>query len=225
LTTTTHMFTSQLAPFFEKGALIESDNEEVMEKKIKGIFRKEKYKEIVLISRRETEQGKEKICGPRPWYLDKWWQEKLVNYILVEADGAMSKPIKAPAFHEPVIPECTTDLIGVIGIDALGLIIEEKNVFRPHIFGFLTNLGIGEEINIESVVSLVKHPQGLFKNRPNFAQTYLFINKINSKKREKLAEELMNNILKNNEVALDNIIIGNTFDINNPIYKGVFKAE
>ena len=43
-----------------------------------------------------------------------------VDFILNEADGSRMRPFKAPADHEPVVPECTTILVPVAGVDALG---------------------------------------------------------------------------------------------------------
>ena len=60
-------------------------------------------------------------------------------YILVEADGSKGRPIKAPAEHEPVIPDTTNILIGVIGMDAFGKEVTEVNVHRPEILSALTN--------------------------------------------------------------------------------------
>jgi probable selenium-dependent hydroxylase accessory protein YqeC len=160
LTTTTHMFTWQLTPFIKKENLIETDDKKVMEEKIKKCFDQNKNKAIVLIHHRIKEKEEEKISGPSPFYLDKWWKEKLADYFLVEADGAAGRSVKAPTSNEPVIPSSTTDLVGVIGIDALGLSLQEENVFRSQIFSQLTGLKLGEKIGIEALSLLICHPEG-----------------------------------------------------------------
>lgn len=208
LTTTTKMFAWQLSPFVKKGNLIEADDEKVMEEKIKKCFYQDKNREIVLIHYRIKEKEEEKISGPSPFYLDKWWKEKLADYFLVEADGAAGRPVKAPAFHEPLIPLSTTDLIGVIGFDALGLSLQEENVFRSQIFSQLTGLKLGEKIGIEALSLLICHPEGLFKGAPQNCRRHLFINKVEDSKDLKMAEELTFQVLKICHRRISDIIIG-----------------
>ncbi|HZK10987.1 MAG TPA: selenium cofactor biosynthesis protein YqeC, partial [Atribacterota bacterium] len=164
LTTTTKMFAWQLTPFMKKGRLIEGHNEETVRKFINKYFSvKSKTGRLAVIRKKIEDNGEEKVSGPSPDWLDKWWEDKLTDYFLIEADGAAGRPVKAPASHEPVIPLSTTNLIGVIGIDALGLSLQEENVFRSEIFSQLTGLKLGEKIGIEALSLLICHPEGLFK--------------------------------------------------------------
>jgi len=208
LTTTTHMFTWQLAPFIKKGNLIEFNDEKIMEDNIKKYFYQNKNREIVLVHHRIKEKEGEKISGPEPLYLDKWWEDKLADYFLVEADGAAGRPVKAPASHEPVIPLSTTDLVGVIGIDALSLSLQEENVFRSQIFSQLTGLNLGEKVGIEALAFLICHSQGLFKGVPPGCRRHLFINKVEDSKGLKMAEELTFEVLKICHRRISDIIIG-----------------
>ena len=64
-----------------------------------------------------TRLADEKLSAP-PISFDRI--KKLVDYVLVEADGAHRLPIKAHAPYEPVIPGCTDKTILVIGADAFG---------------------------------------------------------------------------------------------------------
>ncbi len=61
-----------------------------------------------------------KVQSVDPAFIDELCAKRLFDFILVEADGAKRKPIKAPADYEPVIPKSTTAVIGVIGLDCLG---------------------------------------------------------------------------------------------------------
>lgn len=45
---------------------------------------------------------------------------RMADYVLVEADGAKCLPLKAHAEHEPVIPDCASRTICVVGADGLG---------------------------------------------------------------------------------------------------------
>ena len=54
-----------------------------------------------------------------------------ISLIAVEGDGSRRRPVKAPAPHEPVIPDCTTHLVPVAGLDGLGLPLDAPYVHRP----------------------------------------------------------------------------------------------
>lgn len=209
LTTTTKMYTWQLAPFIKKGRLIEGHNEETIRESIEKYFSlKRKGGRLAVIGKKIEDNEEEKISGPPPDWLDQWWEDKLADYFLIEADGAAGRSVKAPASHEPVIPLSTTNLVGVIGIDTLGLSLQEENVFRSEIFSRLTGLKLGEKIEIEALTLLICHPEGLFKGAPPGCRCHLFINKAEDSNSIKIAEELAFQVLKIYHRRISDIIIG-----------------
>ncbi|MCK4240925.1 MAG: putative selenium-dependent hydroxylase accessory protein YqeC, partial [Candidatus Atribacteria bacterium] len=209
LTTTAKMFAWQLSPFVKNGKLLEGHNEEIIRESIKKYFSLErKGGRLAVIGEKIEDNGEEKVSGPPPEWLDKWWEEGLADFLLIEADGAAGRPVKASASHEPIIPSFTTDLVGVIGIDALGLSLQEENVFRSQIFSQLTGLKLGEKIGIEALALLICHPEGLFKGAPSDCRRHLFINKVEDSKEQKMAEELAFQVLKICHQRISDIIMG-----------------
>lgn len=208
LTTTTKMFAWQLDYFLKEGILVEGEEERVVQGRVNYFFAEQQRREIVVIRWRKEEGREIKYLGLPPEWLDKWWEEGLADFFLVEADGAAGRPIKAPAAHEPVIPSSTTDLVGVIGIDAWDLPLQEENVFRSQIFTQLTGAKLGEKIGIEALNALICHPEGLFKNTPQDCRCHLFINKVENSKAQKAAEELALQVLKTCHQRISDIIIG-----------------
>jgi len=217
LTTTTHMFAWQLKPFTKKGVLIENGDEKIMETIIKKYFSQEKNRELILVHHRAKDELGEKVVGPSSDYLRQWWSLELADYFLVEADGARGRPLKAPATHEPVICESTTDLIGVVGIDVLGLPLNEENVFRPNLFCKLTDMKMREKISLDAMAALILHPMGLFKSAPLHSKCHLFINKVDNEVRKESAEKLTAHVLRCNTGRIDDIIIGSASGISNPV--------
>ncbi|RKL61281.1 putative selenium-dependent hydroxylase accessory protein YqeC [Thermoanaerobacteraceae bacterium SP2] len=76
----------------------------------------------------------DKLLGVECNTLDYLFQQDIIDYFLIEADGAKQKPIKVPAEYEPCIPERATTVLGVIGIDAIGNTLNEKIFHRVDIF-------------------------------------------------------------------------------------------
>ncbi|WP_161566630.1 selenium cofactor biosynthesis protein YqeC [Senegalimassilia faecalis] len=58
-----------------------------------------------------------KLAEPRAAFSDLVCS---ADYVLVEADGAKTLPLKAHAEHEPVIPACAGRTVCVVGVDGLG---------------------------------------------------------------------------------------------------------
>lgn len=118
-----------------------------------------------------------KLVGFQPEIIDELWRAKLFRWILVEADGAARRPLKAPASHEPVIPVCSELLIGIIGLDGAGKPLEDKWVFRPELYAEITGLALGEVVTERSIATVIAHPKGIMKGCPPNAMRIAFLNK------------------------------------------------
>jgi probable selenium-dependent hydroxylase accessory protein YqeC len=118
-----------------------------------------------------------KIKSVEPAFIDELHASSWFDCILVEADGAKRKPIKAPAGYEPVIPKSTTLVIGVIGLDALGKEVSEENIHRCGLFCTCTGRKPGELIDRESFIKLIMSEKGLFKGAPAASRKFVLLNK------------------------------------------------
>ncbi len=106
--------------------------------------------------------------------------------ILVEADGSARRPVKAPAAHEPVIPDATTLLVPVLGLDAIGLPLGEPHIHRPELLRGL--LGIADPATAapaarftpEMAARLLLHPAGGQKGCPPATRILPLLNKADS---------------------------------------------
>ena len=117
----------------------------------------------------------------------------LFDVILVEADGAARKPVKAPNENEPVYPASVDLVIGVIGADCLGQPVSEELVHRPELFRRVTGAKTGEPVTARHLVNLISHPDGLFRHAPAGAPRVVFLNKYDTMDETTLsqAEELL----------------------------------
>jgi len=101
-----------------------------------------------------------------------------IDCILIEADGSKSRPFKAPAAHEPVILEITTILSPVVGMNCIGMPLDESAVHRPEIVVSLTGFETGSPITPEMVARTLAHPDGGAKGLPAGARLIPILNKI-----------------------------------------------
>lgn len=130
---------------------------------------------IVILGREVLPEGK--MTGIDPCLADRIFKRRIFDFVLVEADGAKRKPIKAPAAHEPRVPESTTCVLGVIGLDAMGKLLTEEVFHRARLFSREFGFEPGAAIDEDIVAALVTSRNGLFKNAPDWARKILVLNK------------------------------------------------
>jgi len=82
----------------------------------------------------------------------------LADYALIEADGARRLPLKAPAAHEPVIPEGARLVVAVAGIDGAGRPI--SLVHRPELYARLVGKAEDMPVTPEDIARVLCHPEG-----------------------------------------------------------------
>jgi len=119
---------------------------------------------------------KRKLIGLSPESVDVLWESDLFQWIIVEADGAAGKPLKAPASHEPVIPESTRTVVAVSGLNAVGKPLTDQWVFRPEVFSMLTGLKIGDPVTETAVIDVLIHKKGVMKGAPVHAENIALFN-------------------------------------------------
>jgi molybdenum cofactor cytidylyltransferase len=100
--------------------------------------------------------------------------------LLIEADGAHEKPLKAPAAHEPNIPEFVRQVVLVAGLSGLGKPLTGEVVHRPAIFSSLSGIEPGALIPEEGLVRILTHPQGGKKNIPPAARRVALLNQVDT---------------------------------------------
>ena len=174
-----------------------------------GIFNRVKEGIIIALGREVSPENK--LLGVGKEFIEELYKKEIFNYILVEGDGSKQRPIKAPAFYEPVIPDCTTKTIGVIGIDSLEKIIDTDNVHRPELFCKVTGREMGDVIGEEEIAKLIVSPGGLFKAVPEGCQKYLLLNKAENKEIKRSAMNIIASV-KESGSSISGFIVASMLD-------------
>ena len=99
------------------------------------------------------------------------------DFVLVEADGSRGLPVKAPTGNEPLLPDCADLVVGVMGLDCLGLPLGAGTAHRPDVLGALVGCASGELIRPQHLLRLARSPQGLFKGVPDGTRKAILLNK------------------------------------------------
>jgi len=128
-----------------------------------------------------------------------------VDWVVVEADGSRMRPVKAPADHEPVIPEETDLLIPVVGIDALAGPIREV-AHRPERVCAITGLGPDETLGAEELAALLVSERGGLKHAPPRARVAVLVNKVESEAQREAAGRVARCVLR--EPRVDRVACG-----------------
>ena len=117
-----------------------------------------------------------------------------VTWVVVEADGSRMLPVKAPGPHEPVIPNGTTLLVPVVGIDALSKPIAEI-AHRPERVCAITGLAPEDSLTPAALAHLITAPEGGLKNAASAGRAAVLINKVESAAERALAREVAEQVL------------------------------
>jgi len=131
--------------------------------------------QVLLIG--QTEPNSSKAFGLPPEVIDALAATGHFDVIINEADGSRMRPLKAPATHEPVIPDCTTLVIPVAGLDVLGQPLTDDTVHRAGLVSQLSDTLLGQPVTANTVAAVLCHPEGGLKHVPTQARVAPLLNK------------------------------------------------
>jgi molybdenum cofactor cytidylyltransferase len=121
--------------------------------------------------------GKGRVFGASSELIASLSTRPDVDVVLVEADGSRSLPFKAPGQHEPVVPEATTILAPIAGLNSIGQALGESHVHRSELAAALAQQPLGSAITPQTLARVLLHPEGGAKHRPAGARLAPVLNK------------------------------------------------
>ncbi len=149
-----------------------------------------------------------KVYGYDPAEIDTLLARNAARWIVVEADGAAGRPLKAPAEHEPAVPSRSAIVVALVGLSCIGKPLSEEHVFRLDRVSAVTGLEPGQTIGPEALAALAAHPLGFFKNSPPGAARFLFCNQADLPGAAEAAEELAALMATKHPEVLDGMYYG-----------------
>jgi probable selenium-dependent hydroxylase accessory protein YqeC len=97
------------------------------------------------------------------------------DVVIVEADGARHRMIKAPAEYEPVIPLQTNVALLLLSAEAINQPLSNRIAHRPELVAKLTGIHMGDVLLPAVIARLIISEQGALKHIPETAAAYLLI--------------------------------------------------
>ncbi len=152
--------------------------------------------------------GSGKLGGVSPDLVNELWSLDKIDTIIVEADGAAGRPVKAPREWEPVIPTATTLVVAILGVDGVGTELNEENAFQPERISKITGIPVGEKLTDEAMAILMIHPEGLFKGAPSPSRTVAFFNKVDIPEGVAKAKDIARKIFEKKQLHIERVVLG-----------------
>jgi len=188
----------------ETGSLFVDSDEERIKDFVRGHL--DQYDHIT-IARERLESGK--LKGVSPNLVDDLCHSQGIDaVIIIEADGAAGRPVKAPRENEPVIPTSTTLIVAILGVDGLEMKLSEEKVFQPERVSKITGVPMGERLTDEAMAILVTHHEGIFKGTPSSSRVVAFLNKVDIPNGVTKAKSIALKILDKKHRQIERIVLG-----------------
>jgi probable selenium-dependent hydroxylase accessory protein YqeC len=140
----------------------------------------------VTVANKVMENGKlAGVSSEQPFEL---LQNGGADVVIVEADGARHKMIKAPAEHEPVVPLQTNVALIVMSAEALNQPLNAEIAHRPERIAALLDIKVGDILTPVLFARLLTDEQGGLKHIPQQAVIQLLMTHVSSSKLEFIRE-------------------------------------
>lgn len=97
------------------------------------------------------------------------------DHLVVEADGAAGRPMKAHAPHEPVIAAGAACVVAVVGAWCVGTTLDAAHVHRAERFAALSGLPLGSVLTAADVARVILHEAGWLRAVPAGAALHVVV--------------------------------------------------
>ena len=153
-------------------------------------------------------QTHDKLNGLEPSVIEYVLQSGLFDYIIVEADGAARRSLKACAPHEPVVPLFSNCIVALVGLDVVAKPLTEEWVFRSSIFSCITGLELMQNVTESSIASIMLHDMSSTTVTGEKCMKIAFLNKADNLKALKTGERVAAFLEKRGKGIFHRVVIG-----------------
>lgn len=151
---------------------------------------------IGLVPEREGDR----YLGYDPEVVDGIAASGTADAVLVKADGARTRWLKAPNEDEPRIPAATDTVVPIASARVVGEPLSEERVHRPGRVAAITGLEPGEEIATDDVARVLASEDGGMKGVPDGATVVPLVNMVDDDSLEAIGREIAEGVLARADV-------------------------
>ena len=131
--------------------------------------------------------------------------------ILVKADGARTRWLKAPNEREPQLPTAATTVVPIASVRAVGEVLDDRVVHRPERVAAITGLEIGDRIRAEDVATILTSEDGGLKHVPDGTTVIPLLNMADNPDLVATAREI-GNLVRQHE-AISRVVITRLLEV------------
>jgi len=156
---------------------------------------------VGVVAERERE---DRYAGYDPDVLDRLAErlrprappdEALADVLLVKADGARTRWLKAPNEREPQLPRRADVVVPIASARVVGEPLTDERVHRPERVADLTGLSLGDPIDAADVASVLASPDGGLKDAPPDATVVPLVNMVDDDALERTGRRIAGELL------------------------------
>jgi len=156
-------------------------------------------------------EGEDRYVGYDPEVIDELAAADVADIVLVKADGARTREFKAPGEHEPQLPQCTTTVVPIASVQAVGKPLSADIVHRPEHVAAITGRELGETIRPVDVADVLASDRGGLKGVPDSATVVPLLNKVDDATHRRDAEEIATALLER-APAVSRVVLARLID-------------
>lgn len=129
-----------------------------------------------------------------------------VDAVLVKADGARSRLLKAPDDREPQIPGNADTVLPVASARVVGKVLDETHVHRPERVADVAGIEVGDELTAEDVARVLASDRGGLKGVPPDATVVSVVNMADDQRLRRTARDVAEGVLDRTD-AVDSVAV------------------
>lgn len=126
--------------------------------------------------------------------------------VLVKADGARNRLLKAPDEREPQLPSRADTVLPLASARVVGKPLSDEWVHRPERVSGITGVALGEELTPEAVGRVLASPDGGLKAVPDDARVVAVVNMIDDDERRAVGERIAAEALSRTD-RIDRVVL------------------
>jgi probable selenium-dependent hydroxylase accessory protein YqeC len=115
--------------------------------------------------------------------------------VLVKADGARMRRLKAPGAAEPQVPDSAARVVWVGSVQVVGAPLSAESVHRPERVAAVTGRTLGDPLTVGDLAALATDPEGGRKSVPPEADYIVCLNMVDDADHLRVAQAVAERIM------------------------------